>query len=145
MALNLPQIKIRNLQTQESCLCWMVGKSLAVKRGSTGKDWEITSRQGVIQFTHITTDIDAFLLAKMLNDLYDEYLLMWEEYPQMDVYKVSMWTVPNGIKMYEVIETIRESTKITYADFQQMLLHATGNRYFQNYVIKANGQQRCVS
>lgn len=49
---------------------------------------------------------DAEYYAKLLDKTYQEFWPLLSEYPRMDIPQVCMWSVPEGIRIYETIKMI---------------------------------------
>ena len=50
---------------------------------------------------------DAAAFASFCDRLFEEYLPLLELYPDADIFGICKWTVPNGIRVYEALQTVR--------------------------------------
>ena len=48
----------------------------------------------------------AIQVAEIMDGLYKEYFLLWQEYPEMDLPNITQWTIPDGHKWHDIFEDI---------------------------------------
>lgn len=125
----LPLIKTKMQDSQLQVQGYLIGSSLMV---FCDRSWCIASRHGKLLFQNICTQKDAVEFAMLLDKIYSEYFCLWYEFPQMDIFKVCQWSVPDGQRWFKVIEELRATSTITI-NFVQYL--------FQKY---REGKISCV-
>jgi len=133
MKIDYPIIAVKHAQTQEKSLGWLIGDCLVVMRGPKNS-WELWNKYGTTIFRNIETQEDAFELALWINDIYSSYFTLWKEYPELDLFSMTMWTVQEGLKTYETIEKMRTLPKISLRLVNSIYNQSTGKKYYWNYM-----------
>lgn len=99
-----------------------VGKYLAVSGYDT--KWKIYQTYGGIPILDvwITSLADAVKIAQVIDKEYNQYLGVWEVYPDWEVLGIARFSVPNGEAIYDVIHELEALNRpINYNDFETTL------------------------
>lgn len=131
MKIEYPLIRLKNSQTGILNTGYLVGNSLVVTKSS---EWEIWNVIGTTLFRNIESREDAIQIALWLNDIYTPYFAIWRSYPEVDIFELSMWSMPDGRRYYETIENMRLAPKITWKLVLDLFQKATGRKYYQPYI-----------
>jgi hypothetical protein len=51
----------------------------------------------------LTTIPDAIQVAEWITSIFGEYFPIWDKYPEADIFSMTKWTVPEGLRKYETI------------------------------------------
>lgn len=63
---------------------------------------------------------DAFGMAEYINEVYKDYMPLWESFPDADVIAVSQWTIKNGVSLYNVAQEMAKKNKVSTSDVKQI-------------------------
>ena len=58
-----------------------------------------------------TIFVDAYDVrntAEWFDKTYGDYFPIWEEYPEADIFKMSQWSVKNGLNLFDLIERLKK-------------------------------------
>jgi hypothetical protein len=91
-----------------------IGEHLLVSYvGTKDKTYQIFKAiNGKPLFPAIFAEVkDAVEFAEFIDETYQDYLLLLENYPDADVFALSKWSVRNGIKIYETINELNKETQ----------------------------------
>jgi len=61
---------------------------------------------------------DAVKFAEWINNLFSEYFVLWEEYPEADIFSLAKWSVPNGLHAYEIIKIVENKQVMDAEDIR---------------------------
>lgn len=64
-----------------------------------------TNGRRLLKTTYTDLD-DALEIAEWMNEKYQDYFPIWEEYPNADIFGLARWSIRNGIKFYELIHRL---------------------------------------
>ena len=96
------------------------------KDGSPIKIYKINTGTPVIPVTFITIS-DAIRVAEWLSETFEEYFPIWDKYPEADLFSMTKWTVPEGIRAYEAIRLFSENKQATPEDLAEAYIEAERN------------------
>lgn len=93
--------------------------------------YSIASGKPVVSFQFNGAD-NAREFADFLDSKYREFWILLEEYPSMDIPQVCMWTIKNGIRIYEamrklvLLTSLEDKDTITLDDLNRAYEAAQG-------------------
>ena len=64
----------------------------------------------------------AIKFAELLIDRYEYYFMLWNENEQADVPGLTRYTIPNGLKLYDIFQKF-DNQIITYKDIEKEIKH----------------------
>lgn len=103
----------------------IVGEHLAITyaRGTTSRYriYGLLSGRPVtlVSFPATNTGIEqAVEFAKWLDKIYGEYWDLWQAYPEWDVIQMCQYSVPEGVKVKEVLNKLEKREVITLDEFR---------------------------
>ena len=106
--------KKRALKINEYLVSAYVGEE---KAGSPIKIYKLCTGLPLIDVT-FTNPQDAINVAEWITKTYGEYFPIWDQYPDVDIFSVTKWTVPDGIRKYEAIRLFSDKQKATQEDLK---------------------------
>ena len=86
----------------------LVGEYLVVSYATTNLSkpsyaiYNVAGRR-LFKASYKTTE-DAIEMAEWINEQYEDYLPIWEDYPDADVFGLARWSIKNGLKIYETLK-----------------------------------------
>jgi hypothetical protein len=69
--------------------------------------------------TIFTNCEDCVEIARWFADSYDEYMDIWQSYPDADIIALTKWSVHNGIKIYEMVEEMKRKQRVNKSILSQ--------------------------
>ena len=96
------------------------------QEGSPIKIYKIATGTPVIPVI-FTTIPDAIRVAEWLSETFGEYFPIWDKYPEADLFSMTKWTVPEGIRAYEAIRLFSENKHATPEDLAEAYIEAKRN------------------
>lgn len=108
----------------KKCRGIKIGTSLIVS--GTEKRWKIfliNSGKPIINVLFINCE-DAVQIAEWIEDVYHDFLQLFDEYPNIDMFGMVKWTVKDGIRNYEAMKLIKTKRLISMQDFKESLREA---------------------
>ena len=67
---------------------------------------------------------DAIRVAEWLSETFGEFFPIWDKYPEADLFSMTKWTVPEGIRAYEAIKLFSENKQATPEDLAEAYIKA---------------------
>lgn len=98
---------------------YRVGTFLIVALADARKDsWRIYRSQDGMECLRTTfeTSDDAIRCAEWLLDTYGEFMFIWTEYPNAELFRWTYLTIPNGEKYMNALEELADKRKVTWDD-----------------------------
>ena len=119
-------VEFKDLSTNfpKKCRGLMVGTFLVVS--GSDKKWKIYSLNAgkpLINVLFINIE-DAVKIAEWINDVYKDYLQLFDEFPNADMFGMVKWSVKDGIRNYEAMKLIKTKKLVTSQDFREALREA---------------------
>ena len=56
---------------------------------------------------------DAVNTAEYLDSHYAKYFAIWDKFPNMDIFSIVKWTIKDGLRLYEMIEILRQKRELS--------------------------------
>jgi hypothetical protein len=107
-----------------------IGEHLVVARSNPStemyKVYVLNSHKPFVNVSFATIT-DAITFAERLKNLLADYLLLLEEYPGSDVIALSKWSIPFGVRLYEMIQILKGQKGIDIEDVDEAYLEAQEN------------------
>ena len=73
---------------------------------------------------------DAVKFAEWISNIFSEYFVIWEEYPDADIFAMAKWSVPNGLMAYEAVKIIKSKAIIKENEMQNVKSEALANSHY---------------
>ena len=93
--------------------------SPANEDANTYRIFHLPNGKAVIDATFLNID-DAFGMAETINELYKDYMPIWESYPDADVIALSQWTIKNGIPLYQIAQEMAKKNRVNTVEVKQL-------------------------
>lgn len=86
---------------------WKVGDWLAVSYNTTNlyKIYRLNNGKPLLSVVFDKAE-DAVWTAKVINDAFEEYFNIWQEYENADIFALAKWSARNGIEIYEILKSL---------------------------------------
>lgn len=104
----------------------LVGKWLLVgfpspanEDANTYKIFHLPNGKPVIDTVFLSMD-DAFGMAETIDELYKEYMPIWESYPDADLLGMTQWTIKNGVPLYQIAQEMAKKNRVSTPEVRQL-------------------------
>lgn len=94
-----------------------IGRYMAVSyvnKGSAGQYQIVKIHNGEQVIDKVFTDLElALSIALLINGAYEEYLPIWQAYPDADIISLAQWSVKNGVDICKIISEMPIFSKVS--------------------------------
>lgn len=71
--------------------------------------------------TIFTSLDDCQSVARWMNETYQDYFPLWEEYPNMDIPAVTRWSIKNGIQLFTLLQELKQDKIATKPKIDELV------------------------
>jgi len=72
--------------------------------------------------TTFETKEDAIRFAEWLDKIYGEYFILWEHYPEAEIFRWTYLTIENGEEYWAYLEDLKKQRRINWKGYENELL-----------------------
>ena len=81
-----------------------------------------------------TSFSDAISVAEWITETFGEYFVIWDQYPEADIFSMTKWTVEDGIRKYEALQDFSKHDRATANDLRISYDLANSNKWFNEHL-----------
>ena len=103
------------------------------KSGSPIKIYKLKTGLPLLDVKFISPS-DALRVAEWITETFGEYFVIWDQYPEADIFGMTKWTVEDGIRKYEALQDFSKHDRATANDLRISYDLANSNKWFNEHL-----------